>query len=778
MLEDRTLLSAYVVDSLTDTGAGSGLAGDLRYCVTNATSGSDTITFAPGLTGTISLQSPLPTLNASVAIQGAGANLLTVSGDGFAVGNTADVLISGLTIANAGTALDNTGTTILSACTVTGNSGRGISNSGNLTINNSTISGNAVLGANAWVYFGTSYGPDPVSYAGDGMGGGIYMASGTLSINSSTIADNMAYGGDCSYSFLGSAGYGLGGGLYIAGGTVSINNSTFADNQAIAGVGYAGCPPGRGYGGGIFMQAGAVQMHDTIVADDSATTTGPDLHGAPISSLGYNLIGNSSGGSGYAASDLLNVNPQIGPLQNNGGPTQTMALLAGSPAIDAGDNANAPAYDQRGPGYPRIVNGVIDIGAFEVQNGSSNQASSLAVAGFPSVTTAGAPGTFTVTARNADGSTDTAYTGTVHFTSSDPRAALPANYTFTPADAGRHTFSATLFSAGNQSITATDTMTAGLTGTDSGIGVNPAGASQLAFGQQPSTTTAGQAISPAVAVDVEDPYGNVVSSDSSTVTLTLSSGTFAGGSATAAVTASGGVATFSTLAINKAGGYSLTATDGSLTPASSGSFTINPAAASKLVVTGFPSPTTAGALHTFTVTAMDPYGNVATGYADTVHFTSSDAKAVLPANYTFTTADAGRHTFSATLKTAGTQSLTASDTTTTSLTGTDGGITVKPAAASKFALTGPSSVSAGVPFRLTLTVEDAYGNVVTGYTGTVHFRSSDRTAGLPANYTFGASDQGVHTFTGLVLHMKGKQTITVTDTLSSALTATDSINVG
>jgi hypothetical protein len=83
--------------------------------------------------------------------------------------------------------------------------------------------------------------------------------------------------------------------------------------------------------------------------------------------LGHNLIGNAVGCSGFVSSDLLNVNPLLGPLQNNGGPTMTMALLPGSPAIAAGDPTNAPAYDQRGPGFPRLVNGQIDIGAFEVQ---------------------------------------------------------------------------------------------------------------------------------------------------------------------------------------------------------------------------------------------------------------------------------------------------------------------------------------------------------------------------------------------------------------------------
>ena len=109
----------------------------------------------------------------------------------------------------------------------------------------------------------------------------------------------------------------------------------------------------------------AIQLYDTIIADNSADN-GPDLYvSGSVTSLGHNLIGNSSGASGFVASDLLNVNPQLGPLQNNGGPTQTMALLAGSPAINAGDNTNARAYDQRGAGFPRIVGGTIDIGAFE-----------------------------------------------------------------------------------------------------------------------------------------------------------------------------------------------------------------------------------------------------------------------------------------------------------------------------------------------------------------------------------------------------------------------------
>src|SRR5262249_45218381 len=160
-------------------------------------------------------------------------------------------------------------------------------------------------------------------------------------------------------------------------------------------------------------------------------------------------------------------------------------------------------------------------------------------------------------------------------------------------------------------------------------------------------------------------------------------------------------------------------------------------------VSGFPSPTTAGVAGTFTVTLRDPYGNIASGYAGTVDFTSSDARAGLPANYTFSATDAGTHTFSATLTTAGTQSLMVTHVA-AGLGGADAGITVSPAKASQFLLSAPVSVKSGAPFSLTLTVEDAYGNRVTNYAGTVHLSSNDGGAKLPQNYTFTAADQGPH----------------------------------
>ncbi|HEV3003736.1 MAG TPA: SBBP repeat-containing protein [Pirellulales bacterium] len=179
-----------------------------------------------------------------------------------------------------------------------------------------------------------------------------------------------------------------------------------------------------------------------------------------------------------------------------------------------------------------------------------------------------------------------------------------------------------------------------------------------------------------------------------------------------------------------------------------------------------PSNATAGGTFSITVTATNAGGTTNTGYTGTVHFNSSDGQAVLPANYTFVSGDQGVHTFAGLiLKTAGNQTVTAADTASGSITGASGTISVVAAAANKFVFTSsPGSVKAGTAFSVTIEVTDAYGNVVTNYTGTVHFTDTASSATLPKDYTFTAGDQGVHTFTGLVLNKKGTQTITVSDT--------------
>src|SRR5206468_2652123 len=133
------------------------------------------------------------------------------------------------------------------------------------------------------------------------------------------------------------------------------------------------------------------------------------------------------------------------------------------------------------------------------------------------------------------------------------------------------------------------------------------------------------------------------------------------------------------------------------------------AAASSLAVSASTSSATAGTAFSLTVTARDASGNVLTGYRGTVHFTSSDPRAALPADYAFVAADNGAHTFSVTLKTAGSKTVTATDTTTASVTG-GAAVTVNPAAAASLGIrASTTSVTAGTPFTVTVTAKDAYG---------------------------------------------------------------------
>jgi WD40 repeat protein len=390
-----------------------------------------------------------------------------------------------------------------------------------------------------------------------------------------------------------------------------------------------------------------------------------------------------------------------------------------------------------------------------------------------STPTAGAPFGLTVTAYDKYNQVAKLYTGTITFTTSDKGSgvALPADYTFTAADAGVHTFTngATLVTAGAQTIALYDpaysSSAGGNAGGGNGLGgatyttakvtVIPAAATTLRLGGFPTSLTAGG--SGTFTVTAYDPYGNVATGYAGTLHFTS---TDAQAVLPADATLTNGTGTFSAT-LETAGTQGLTATD-TVNTALSGSqsgITVAPAAASTFAVAGFPTPVTAGTAAAFTVTALDPYGNVATGYAGTVHFTSSDAQAVLPADATLTN---GTGTFSATLDTAGAQSLTATDTADTALSGSQSGITVSPAAASVLVLSAPSTVSAGVPFTLTVTLLDAYGNVATGYAGTVHFSSSDALAGLPADYTFTAADAGTHSFSA-TLWTVGSQDFTATD---------------
>ncbi len=386
----------------------------------------------------------------------------------------------------------------------------------------------------------------------------------------------------------------------------------------------------------------------------------------------------------------------------------------------------------------------------------------------PASVTAGTPFSYTVTAEDTFGNVETGYTGTVHFTASsaDSQAVLPADYTFTAADAGVHTFGATLFRT--QSILSQTTPV--ITATDAAshltasapMHVLSLAPNSLTMVGVPSAASAGQVMQ--VIVAALDVYGNAATGYTGSVHFS-SSDAQASLPADATYTAGAGGAGFFFITLKTAGVQSLTVAD---TANPGFTFTaglsVVPGAPSVWTFAGMPTTTSAGAAQTFTLIAQDAFGNLATNYRGTLSFSSSDGQASLPFNYTFTAADAGRHTFTIALRTAGTQSITVADIFGFAFPGTLSGITVTPAAAATAQLTGlPTATTAGVAQPVTVTLRDAFGNVATGYTGTLAFSSSDPIAGLPANYTFTAADAGVHTFT-VTLKKAGSQFITVTDT--------------
>jgi hypothetical protein len=332
------------VDRLSDAdptggGQGAGLIGDLRYALTRAQSGD---AIAIDVAGTIVLTAALPVLTGNICIQGTGANLLTVQGAGgsvFAVDVGANVKLSGLAITGGrgnGGGIFNRGILRLNNAAVRGNTagdptngggtGAGIRNDvgATLTLNGSTVSGNTAIG-------NLSYAPS--------HGGGI-ANHGTVTLLNSTVSGNFA-------------DQGFGGGISNALDTsvLTLSDSTVSANTAT----------GLNSSGGVDNR-GTLTIRNTIIAGN----TGGDLSGDVVSE-GYNLFGTTDGG-GFAATDLLNVAPMLGLLQDNGGPTATMAPLPGSPAIDRTPgipDVNFPATDQRG--VPRPQGALADTGGVEIE---------------------------------------------------------------------------------------------------------------------------------------------------------------------------------------------------------------------------------------------------------------------------------------------------------------------------------------------------------------------------------------------------------------------------
>jgi Domain of unknown function (DUF4082)/Fibronectin type III domain len=380
------------------------------------------------------------------------------------------------------------------------------------------------------------------------------------------------------------------------------------------------------------------------VAYDASPSTGFSVYDTFLGS-GWYLVGGTSAGAPQWAGlfAIANQGRAIAgqPAIDATSPQEALTILYGNAAtgafhdITTGTSTGSPNYTA-GPGYDFVTGIGTPLANRVVQALDGNVSTSgdhLVVTATTSTVTAGASLSVTVAAQSSGGTTDATYRGTVHFTSSDGQAVLPADYTFTASDVGAHTFSLTLKTAGTQSVTVTDTSSSAAAATLPGVVVSPAAASQI-------------------------------------------------------------------------------------------------------LLTGLPSAAVVGTPMTLTVTLRDPYNNTATGYTGTVSFTSTDAQAGLPAAYKYTAGDAGSHTFSLSLGTPGTQTVTVTDTA-AGLSATSAGVAVSLAA--------PTNLSAKVASNTEI---DLTWSPVTGAGGYSVERSAN---GSTVWAVIGATATGVTTYQNIGL---------------------------
>jgi parallel beta-helix repeat protein len=384
-----------IVDGTVDIGAFEDQSGNTSLIVTKKTNssdlvcdvdcslreavhqaglnfGTDTITFAPNVFGTLALGgSEILIQNQSVNIVGyptLNANTLIVSGSNtnriFRL-NNANVSLVGMTLAN-GNSLGSV---------ASGFGGAVYAEGGSLMLDRVVVQNNTAVTntGGIFLYNGANHRILNSTFSGNQTGGscgGFNVAGGTLFIANTTVSRNTANGGGAGF---------------CTSATTVVRNSTVTGNSNSSPNGAAGGI--RAYG------SGNLNLGNTIVAGNSASTQSElsPIDGATITSAGHNHIGDSAGdstvaGITYQASDTRDVPPLLGELADNGGAVPTHSLLPGSPAINTGDNAkavdpfnNSPLlFDARGTGFSRVLGGTVDKGAFEL---SSPTAASVTVSG-------------------------------------------------------------------------------------------------------------------------------------------------------------------------------------------------------------------------------------------------------------------------------------------------------------------------------------------------------------------------------------------------------------
>ena len=486
------------------------------------------------------------------------------------------------------------------------------------------------------------------------------------------------------------------------------------------------------------------------------------------------------GGAGGIGSYVPTVTDRDGVAKDFGAAT-TLTFANGTTTVSSGRNGVMRLYRAQSAAIT-VTDGIVDNGTgLPVTVHPTGTAVALALSAATISPVASADDDLTVTARDAYGNTEPTYVGSKNLTFGGAGIAPDGTTrpTVTNASGGAIAFGSStaitftggiatvgagvngvmrLYKAENASITVTDGSI------DNGAGlpvtVRPGAAAALMLTAATTTPLAGVATS--LTITAKDAYANVATSYGGDRSLTFSGAGAIGGNnptvtdkngtartfgAATAIAFAGGLATTSSgangvLTLYRAESASIMVGDGTI---GSGGLlvTASPAAPASLSVSGYATPTVAGVSHPFAVNALDAFGNVATGYGGTVHFTATnDAQAVLPADATLT---AGAGSFNATFKTVagGTKTLSATDTVTTSITGGQSAITVTATAASMLAFTTPTvsgqAATSATLGPITVQQQDQFGNAVVAGAGGVSVALSSNSTGTA---TFAAASAG------------------------------------
>jgi hypothetical protein len=451
-IDDPDLSTTPTADDCTAAAANDC---SLRGAITaaNANAGDDTIDI--GVTGTVDLTGALPNLSSNIEIKGPGADQLTVRRPATAA---TDFRIFNVTI---GSVVSISGITI-SGGQATSDSGGGIQNSfGTLTVSDSTITDNSASFAGGGIQnsFGTlTVSNSTISHNSAGEGGGIDTVNNDTESQSTTITNSTISGNTSATS---------GGGVNNFSGRTTIKFSTITKNTA-----------NDRFGSGVASvgdNSARTEVLSTIISEN--TNTDVDFYSGTTNSFvsnGYNLIGdagndgnatgafNQTGDQVATAADP--INPMLGPLADNGGPTMTHALLTDSPAIDAGPPTDGdpiacppPTTDQRGVSRPQ--GSACDIGTFELEQ---NAAPTVDVAAGGSCATNDRSGTINLTLDDPDGPEGSLILSAI---SNNTTLVPNANLTFGGSGASR-TLTATAASGKTGTATVTVTVKDGAGATD------------------------------------------------------------------------------------------------------------------------------------------------------------------------------------------------------------------------------------------------------------------------------------------------------------------------